>query len=306
MAQRNFATCHLLALLVLPFCSCQDEYVEVRRRLIKPAASVVQSRHQQLGDRVSGGEVIGARPPLVQPHVDSSSSADQEGQRPEVPHHGPPPPQPDCSNCCRGEFGYRGQFGPPGPIGPPGPPGMPGNHGNNGNNGATGQEGAKGDKGDKGELGLRGERGNPGHKGDKGHPGIPTELQVAFMASMATHFTNLNSGIIFSSVETNIGNFFDVMTGRFSAPVTGVYFFTFSMMKHEEVDEVYVYLMHNGNTIISMHSYEAKGHQDTAGNSAVLKLAKEDEVWLRMGTGSLHGDHQRYCTFAGFLLFESK
>lgn len=41
------------------------------------------------------------------------------------------------------------------------------------------------------------------------------------MASMATHFSNQNSGIIFSSVETNVGNFFDVMTGRFSAPVNG-------------------------------------------------------------------------------------
>lgn len=46
-------------------------------------------------------------------------------------------------------------------------------------------------------------------------------LQVAFMASMATHFSNQNSGIIFSSVETNVGNFFDVMTGRFGAPVNG-------------------------------------------------------------------------------------
>lgn len=42
------------------------------------------------------------------------------------------------------------------------------------------------------------------------------------MASMATHFSNINSGIIFSSVETNIGNFFDVMTGRFTAPITGM------------------------------------------------------------------------------------
>ncbi|XP_075124261.1 complement C1q tumor necrosis factor-related protein 3 isoform X2 [Leptodactylus fuscus] len=216
------------------------------------------------------------------------------------------PQQPDCSSCCRGDFGYRFQQPLPGLPGPPGPPGIPGNHGNNGNNGATGQEGAKGEKGDKGDLGPRGERGNPGLRGEKGYPGIPPELQVAFMASMATHFSNINSGIIFSSVETNVGNFFDVMTGRFSAPVTGVYFFTFTMLKHEEVEDVYVYLMHNGNTIVSMYSYESKGKQDTSGNSAVLKLAKEDEVWLRMGTGALHGDHQRYCTFCGFLLFETK
>ncbi|XP_075431915.1 complement C1q tumor necrosis factor-related protein 3 isoform X2 [Ascaphus truei] len=219
----------------------------------------------------------------------------------ETPHTGPN--QPDCSSCCRGDFGYRLHQAIPGP---PGSPGMPGNHGNNGNNGATGQEGAKGERGDKGDLGPRGERGNVGIKGEKGYPGIPPELQVAFMASMATHFSNINSGIIFSSVETNFGNFFDVMTGRFSAPVTGAYFFTFTMLKHEEVDDVYVYLMHNGNTIVSMYSFETKGKQDTAGNSAVLKLSKEDEVWLRMGTGALHGDHQRYCTFSGFLLFETK
>ncbi|GAB0203022.1 complement C1q tumor necrosis factor-related protein 3 [Grus japonensis] len=78
------------------------------------------------------------------------------------------------------------------------------------------------------------------------------------MASMATHFSNQNSGIIFSSVETNVGNFFDVMTGRFGAPVNGVYFFTFNMMKHEDVEEVYVYLMHNGNTVFSLYSPEEK------------------------------------------------
>lgn len=38
-------------------------------------------------------------------------------------------------------------------------------------------------------------------------------------------------------------------------PFPGVYFFTFSMMKHEDVEEVYVYLMHNGNTVFSMYRY---------------------------------------------------
>ncbi|XP_006896870.1 PREDICTED: complement C1q tumor necrosis factor-related protein 3 [Elephantulus edwardii] len=196
MLRTQFLWWHLLALFCLPFCLCQDEYME----------------------------------------------SPQTGGLP-----------PDCSKCCHGDYGFRGYQGPPGP---PGPPGIP----------------------------------------DK----------IAFMASLATHFSNQNSGIIFSSVETNIGNFFDVMTGRFGAPVSGVYFFTFSMMKHEDVEEVYVYLMHNGNTVFSMYSYETKGKSDTSSNHAVLKLAKGDEVWLRMGNGALHGDHQRFSTFAGFLLFETK
>ncbi|XP_053151043.1 complement C1q tumor necrosis factor-related protein 3 isoform X4 [Hemicordylus capensis] len=226
--------------------------------------------------------------------------AEEEAPRTPTTQTGPQSP-PECG--CRGDFGFRSYQGPPGP---PGPAGIPGNHGNNGNNGAPGTEGLKGDKGDKGDLGPRGDRGQHGPKGEKGYPGIPPELQVAFMASMATHFSNQNSGIIFSSVETNAGNFFDVMTGRFGAPVNGVYFFTFNMMKHEDVEEVYVYLMHNGNTVFSLYSYESKGKTDSSSNSAVLKLLKGDEVWLRMGNGALHGDHQRFSTFAGFLLFETK
>uniref|UniRef100_A0A8C4QUQ1 C1q and TNF related 3 n=1 Tax=Eptatretus burgeri TaxID=7764 RepID=A0A8C4QUQ1_EPTBU len=129
--------------------------------------------------------------------------------------------------------------------------------------------------------------------------------QVAFMASMATHFTNQNSGIIFSSVEANLGNYFDIITGRFTAPVTGAYFFTFSMLKHEDAEETFVYLMLNGETVITMFSYGLKGKHDTAANSAVLKLKDGDEVWLRLGNGAIHGDHQRFSTFCGFLLFES-
>ncbi|XP_075049838.1 complement C1q tumor necrosis factor-related protein 3 isoform X2 [Mixophyes fleayi] len=289
----------LLAFFALPFCLCQDEHMEVRRRSNKPVAKVVGSRHQRTGHVVPPREVIGEQNILIET-IFVNTSTQKVLTKPETP------PQPDCSSCCRGDSGYRYTLPIPGPAGLPGPAGIPGNPGNNGNNGATGQEGTKGEKGDKGDMGPRGERGNIGLKGEKGYPGVPPELQVAFMASMATHFSNINSGIIFSSVETNVGNFFDVMTGRFSAPVIGVYFFTFSMLKHEEVEDVYVYLMHNGNTIVSMFSYESKGKQDTSGNSAVLKLAKDDEVWLRMGTGALHGDHQRYCTFCGFLLFETK
>ncbi|XP_011807967.1 PREDICTED: complement C1q tumor necrosis factor-related protein 3 isoform X1 [Colobus angolensis palliatus] len=319
MLWRQLVYWQLLALFFLPLCLCQDEYMEVSGRTNKVVARIVQS-HQQTGRSGSRREKVRERSHPKTGTVDNNTSTDLKSLRPdELPHPevddlaqitpfwGQSPQTgglpPDCSKCCHGDYSFRGYQGPPGP---PGPPGIPGNHGNNGNNGATGHEGAKGEKGDKGDLGPRGERGQHGPKGEKGYPGIPPELQIAFMASLATHFSNQNSGIIFSSVETNIGNFFDVMTGRFGAPVSGVYFFTFSMMKHEDVEEVYVYLMHNGNTVFSMYSYETKGKSDTSSNHAVLKLAKGDEVWLRMGNGALHGDHQRFSTFAGFLLFETK
>ncbi|XP_058850500.1 complement C1q tumor necrosis factor-related protein 3-like isoform X1 [Acipenser ruthenus] len=314
MAPRRYTGWQLLFFILLQFCLSQEETTEVRKGYARAKAEVVQSRQQtdDNGSRravkrgqsetfngtdgigTSSSQTEGQPGKVTQVLEQPTGNRDQESYA--------PPHLPDCTQCCRGDFGQRGYLGPPGP---PGPIGLPGNYGNNGNNGVPGRDGPKGENGDKGEIGPRGERGVQGLKGEKGSHGIPSELQIAFMASLATHFTNENSGIIFSSVETNIGNFFDVMTGRFHAPVTGAYFFTFSMMKHEDVDQVHVYLMHNGNTVITMYSYEAKGKHDTAGNSAVLKLVKDDEVWVRMGTGALHGDHQRFCTFSGFLLFEN-
>lgn len=35
----------------------------------------------------------------------------------------------------------------------------------------------------------------------------------------------------------------------------GVYFFIFSMMKYEDVEEVYVYFMYNGNIVFSMYRW---------------------------------------------------
>ncbi|KAF1440512.1 Complement C1q tumor necrosis factor-related protein 3, partial [Pygoscelis papua] len=186
MAEKDFISWRLLALFFLPFCLCQDEYMEVSRRSYKPVAKILQSHHQTGHKGSRSREILKQRSQLTEWTVANSTSTDQKVLRPEVDNVELPtsdrvqPPQtrpqnPDCSSCCHGDFGVRLYQGPPGP---PGPPGMPGNHGNNGNNGATGQEGAKGEKGDKGDMGPRGERGHHGPKGEKGYPGIPPELQV--------------------------------------------------------------------------------------------------------------------------------
>lgn len=52
-----------------------------------------------------------------------------------------------------------------------------------------------------------------------------------------------------------LGVYYANINGGKYPPFPGVYFFTFSMMKHEDVEEVYVYLMHNGNTVFSMYRW---------------------------------------------------
>lgn len=80
-------TCwHLLALCFLPFCLCQDEYMEVSGRANKVVARIVQS-HQQTGHSGSRREKVRERSHPKTGTVDNNTSTDLKSLRPdELPH----------------------------------------------------------------------------------------------------------------------------------------------------------------------------------------------------------------------------
>lgn len=66
----------------------------------------------------------------------------------------------------------------------------------------------------------------------------------------------LSTAVMFSKQEAQICSMITSLykTNKlYFITFSGVYFFTFNMMKHEDVEEVYVYLMHNGNTVFSLY-----------------------------------------------------
>lgn len=68
--------------------------------------------------------------------------------------------------------------------------------------------------------------------------------------------TVLSTAVMFSKQEAQICSIiisFYEANKLYFITFSGVYFFTFNMMKHEDVEEVYVYLMHNGNTVFSLY-----------------------------------------------------
>lgn len=86
MLRRQLMWWHLLALLFLPFCLCQDEYMEVSRRANKAVARVVQS-HQQTGRSGSRREKVRERNHAKTGTVDNNTSTDLKSLRPdELPH----------------------------------------------------------------------------------------------------------------------------------------------------------------------------------------------------------------------------
>lgn len=77
---------HLLALFFLPFCLCQDEYMEVSGRANKVVARIVQS-HQQTVHSGSRREKVRERSHPKTGTVDNNTSTDLKSLRPdELPH----------------------------------------------------------------------------------------------------------------------------------------------------------------------------------------------------------------------------
>lgn len=84
MAEKDFISWHLLALFFLPFCLCQDEYMEVSRRSYNPMAKVLQSHHQTGHKGSRSREILKQRSQLIEWTVDNSTSTDHKVLRPEV------------------------------------------------------------------------------------------------------------------------------------------------------------------------------------------------------------------------------
>ena len=57
---------------------------------------------------------------------------------------------------------------------------------------------------------------------------------VAFFVTLEKPITTGKPGapLLFDTLVTNVGTGYDVITGKFTAPVTGVYLFTFSVNKY--------------------------------------------------------------------------
>lgn len=86
MLGRQLVCWHLLALLFLPFCLSQDEYMEVSGRANNAAARIVQSHHQT-GRSGTRREKVRERSHLKTGTVVNNTSTDLKSLRPdELPH----------------------------------------------------------------------------------------------------------------------------------------------------------------------------------------------------------------------------
>ncbi|XP_069495969.1 adiponectin-like isoform X2 [Ambystoma mexicanum] len=230
----------------------------------------------------------------------------------------------DRHKYCQGGIpGIPGIPGPYGPIGKDGKDGAPGQKGEKGDQGLTGENGGVGPQGKAGPSGLQGPQGPlgpqgppglPGHhgphgpRGDQGPPGSPAPAAgsraelYAFHVGLTTPYPPSNKPIQFKKVFYNDQNVYNTDTGKFKAPVKGIYFFTYQLTVYSKN----AHLRLKKNDVVIQYTYQVVSSTTQASGSSLLKLEKDDTIWLEdtESSSGLYVDSDDDTTFTGFLLHQ--
>ncbi|XP_075948644.1 complement C1q-like protein 4 [Anarhichas minor] len=132
--------------------------------------------------------------------------------------------------------------------------------------------------------------------------------QIAFSASLA-NFGEIYKGpctdkaLIYKRVFSNTGNGYDQSTGIFTAPVGGLYFFSFSTYGYN-THIMGAMLMKNGAHQISTYDGPSADGSDSSSNAVALQLAAGDKVHMELwDNGRVFNNLNGHTTFSGFLVF---
>ncbi|XP_030018732.1 cerebellin 11 [Sphaeramia orbicularis] len=134
--------------------------------------------------------------------------------------------------------------------------------------------------------------------------------QVAFSVSLANtgeiyEGPCIDKTLIFKRVFSNIGNGYDENTGVFTAPVKGVYYFTFSTYGYN-THTTGAILRKNNSYVISTYEEASVDGSDSNSNAVVLPLVAGDKVHVELwDNGRVYDNLNGHTTFSGFLLFST-
>ncbi|CAK6975538.1 collagen alpha-1(X) chain-like [Scomber scombrus] len=108
--------------------------------------------------------------------------------------------------------------------------------------------------------------------------------------------------LVYHNVVLNIGNAYSPVTGYFTAPVPGAYYFSFTSYWWGGNGSTGGSLFRNGYQVVSW--YRDQPHNTSGSNSAILLLQVGDKVNVRLWEGQKISDNgNNYSSFSGFLIF---
>ncbi|KAL2081083.1 hypothetical protein ACEWY4_022936 [Coilia grayii] len=130
--------------------------------------------------------------------------------------------------------------------------------------------------------------------------------KVAFSGALSegNHNSADQARLFYKRIFTNVGNAYNSSTGDFTAPVKGVYFFTFMTFGYNNQNSGII-LTRNGVLAVSSYDFQTISDQaDTTGNSVILQLEAGEKISLQLwGGASAYDSANMLNTFNGFLLY---
>ncbi len=131
---------------------------------------------------------------------------------------------------------------------------------------------------------------------------------VHFYVQRNNTFSMPGAVIPFERARLNEGGAFNLASGIFTVPVTGIYHFEFFAMKHNAGDYLFIYLQVNGaNVGCAYTGYADSGSKthDVVSLSSSLRLAAGDRVNLLNNYFGMMFDNSNHHThFTGWLVEE--
>jgi len=128
---------------------------------------------------------------------------------------------------------------------------------------------------------------------DSGRVTMP--YQPAFSATNPG--INVSGALVFSSALFNNGSHYSTSTGRFTAPISGMYYFYVQTLANSGMFDISFYK--NGTRLLG-HSESQESTYKTVSNAQIIYMNANDYVDARVWDGSSYGSD--YSIFTGYLL----
>ena len=137
---------------------------------------------------------------------------------------------------------------------------------------------------------------------------ITEKPKVAFSAGLNNsgyiEAGNTDLNLVFTKIITNVGQAYSNMTGFFTAPVKGVYYFRFTVMDVLSSRSMTIRIVKNGEQVMRLYEYDTDGQHSYLSSGVTLQLEVGDVVNMQLPAGyRLFDNSDNHSTFSGFLLF---
>ena len=133
-----------------------------------------------------------------------------------------------------------------------------------------------------------------------GHVTMP--YQPSFHVNKTDGNVNSENYYICNNVQHNIGGHYSTSTGRFTAPISGVYYLSFSKLAYANTLQNEIFLYKNGERFVDTRDDTQNSRYQTLGASVIAYLSAGDWVALYVRAGTIHGTSSTWSHFSGHLI----